>query len=1049
VKKNQNLRLLWLLFNDCSIRLSIMIDDARSIQTLCLRELSDRKLISKLTCNDSEKERNWALKDSEKVVRTREKAVVDIYQLLESVVGSLESHREQLGTMYLTCTNDHSYYYDSSDSEPRARFKSATVDRQTNLVEFVIRRGFVIDQCAEMALRALQLAREKLQQLIENKPGALPAPLAQRRWANALYVNFLENFNARAIKQVVLLDAHIGGYPAGKNVGLTIEQFIACDQKASAGTRQFHGIGYSSTSWTAKTDYSTKAAKVQQIVTSSSYFYPEQPILLPLLYHEYAHHFQHVSDDARYHPLGFDSAFTKHKSKLAGAYIASDCFSDRADEAQQYCDTFVTELKADVFALAISGIEYLHALFLQIFGIESVGLQIIVESNDRTLQFNEVAISDVQKFDIDNQSSIATISRLFFALEFLLVLRGAQRAKDVPPFDSDEIAFCEALRELCTDYLNGMGLFGSKHGQVFAKKLFLLNHYLNGPVREMARQIASGFGGALYHGARYHDGQYVAAATTKNALEGTVEKYCNEVFSVLQKSTRSISSESFRLDSSERKGLVNIMSSPHKVRWYVSARIEEASRAAVERGDKEVLSKIVNEFAQYFRNDGSVVFRYLLEFVSARRAISMKFAAELQNKTSTFSSDIEIYEFFVAAKHELSLKHGLYERLCRLVFTDEGTVPPFEALAPKKLVELLVAWTSSPICEEITRATNGQSENNAVWEIDHAGTKDKLALLDEQLSKPLLSSSTCTLGCPVGMLDLGSINPFYARNNWYGPRDVFKELHEKQFFKSIEVLNAKLGSVSTGKFKPFFGNTWRSIGDYNYVSLILGTTPVERDLYIGQALPQLQKPRFVVAIGNSNVSELVMTEASEQTGATGGDKNRTQTVRVLTLVKTPYRSDWLTLENFFKKRGIDKLFVFLSTGWETAIVIWDTDTSVRLWSTLKELNTLYDTHSVFLQEPNPALCKLDPISGFKGFGNPDDLNFRTGRYDYGTVLKDLTVDELFQQFDRLDEDAWKEIEKISIEARIAEPSAKPAERASLPIEPRKFEWLIRKMNRHG
>jgi hypothetical protein len=1034
-----HVRVLWLLHTDATVRSNILIDDARSVQQLCLKHISDNKaLASALETTDDESARTWSLeKIDEPTFAIRDQALIDIFKLLQNSINTIEKSMSHVSDLFCAAT------YPSDKFDPKNKSASDAI------AKFVLHRGRLISAASDHFLVSLQIAREKFQQILENKPGALPAPQAQRRWANSSYVDFLDIFSRRARKQVVLLADHMKGN------GITSDRLCQIDKELAETEMSFHGIGYASTSWTNVFRFrQSDGPYTRQIVTKSSYFYPEQPTLLPLLHHEYAHHYQQLPKSITGSDEGFDALFEKASVQLTKAFVRSPLFSDRTNQASQYCESLLAEIKADVFALSISGNDYLHALFLQICGLEHEWL-LLHRTSQNGDELPDVIEYRASPINLDNQSAVLCIARLLFCLEFL-----QERATHIgPALCKTEKAFSDELRSFCVAYigslrrleLNEPTLASANSDEYLSEieKYFQSTVQIGTALTALAREVVASCGKELSAGSNYCRGHLLNPKKTIDALDKTVADYCAKTLGAIL-CVPLADMEEFRLRKGEAHE-VNAISSPFMVRWYVSGWIVAGLRKNNGISREDFRSKICDSFSKYFRNDGSVAFRYLLEYISARRHI---FKERAENRTDP-KRCIDEFEKYVLGL--LNTHPELTYRLANAINKKEDSQGNLADFVAENLPALIKAWVGSELQEEITLDNRKTTHHCLPWEV-RCTDSNILVELDEHLARPLHkaleekkgSVSDTPLGCPVGMLDLGTISPYYrdvenSNPEWNNPQKTYVKFGA-QFESSVRVLNEKLNKDLPAGKHPFVSTNCRLIGEYSYASIIFGTTPVERDMYCGQPLPQLQKPRFVLAVGESNFGNIWDPTSIERK------------IHAITLVKFPYRHHWIRLKNYFKTAHRPK--ILLSTAWETAIVLWEAESSDDFWKTALELNRRADTHTSIVSKPQPNKDFLNGIGASEGFEKlilaandkkiSEPLNFRTGRYDYATVVKNVDQNSILALIDHLSEVAWKNIEKLSIEARVTVCEA-GCDGKLMPEDTKgnSFEWMVRKMDRHS
>lgn len=182
-------RFSWILFDDINRRFNILIEECAHLQEI-INYYSDFDINhdeKRIEINYSwqpkikTKQRTWTakLKENEHFEYIKlppiERSLVALYEHLGGINKGLESHKKNV----------------------RIRFEKILKNPNgtDNFFWFSSLRGFYLHNILEKEMEHLEHAHEKLIQILETKPGALPNPILLRRWNSALHGRFLSEYS--------------------------------------------------------------------------------------------------------------------------------------------------------------------------------------------------------------------------------------------------------------------------------------------------------------------------------------------------------------------------------------------------------------------------------------------------------------------------------------------------------------------------------------------------------------------------------------------------------------------------------------------------------------------------------------------------------------------------------------------------------------------------------------------------------------------------------------------------------------------------------------
>ena len=899
----------------------------------------------------------------------------------------------------------------------------------SNIAIFLSQRHYLVFDAADHVLVQLRLGRERLQQMLENRPGALPTPLSQRRWASSFNLDFLSDYSFRTRRNVAYLAAALSDRQGLKDDPNDFMEKL--DKKLCEYEDMFHGIGYESGSFadaehvpTPGRSSSAAPDSRSHLMIASSYFYPEQPALLPLLAHEFAHYqLHHIAesvsqrDSIDWH---FEQAITDAVNKIGGSAGEPLLALPYSKDVQYIHDIVVMvyhELKADFIAFSLHGSAYVHALLLNLLGSEGASRYTVNRSRHNAAIYREVFVQNPKAGSTNapsNPSEIGNTLRLYFCTQLLK----ATESDEAHGFQH-VAAFRESVERLTKSYLSGMQSLtenDSKHERW--NYFFKLIAWLQPSVLKLAESLWNEFGTIAKEAASFGQGNCVSEPVLQSSLEKMVSDYCTGTIVGLLKSKEAgkghdITEIEFKLSASKAGAapqLVCVETAPLAVRWHFALLYQQLLPL---KDSQPVFSeRVCGPLVNYLRNDGSVISRYLMEYIVARKHCIQKLAADIRGLDVPKLSPVATA---VRAKclAMMQSEPGLLTRTTYLSGKNQGI--DLTLASAQRASNVVADFVGSVLAEEQVPWRHIQGEFVPI-----RGSTTQFAEKTRELCEALGKLCDTTNGAPVGMLELGAMM-FFS-----GPSEpdsaylkLYKQLHDQTTKQQMQ-LNKKVQLNQEGS-QPFALATVDLLGDYNYATFMRGTTPAERDMVIGKPLPIVSKARFVVQVHGR---------------ADWGEYDKTKyPVRAITLIRLPHRHLWTELVTALPAHI--ECNAFLSTGWETLVLDWRVKASCEFWNfTEYFLGKRGDSHTMMAGD---ALGGGDILNdqNFENVCDTNTKNFRTGRYDYGGNVAKATAPEMFQKLASLSNATWKGTHKISMEAKL--------DSDLQPCGDQSFSWMLRQM----
>ncbi|MFZ6769787.1 hypothetical protein ACO0LM_22265 [Undibacterium sp. Di26W] len=767
------LRQLWILFSDVNTRFNLLIDECAHLQNTIFGYM-DKTTNADLGTAGGGEERPWLTEnirsDTYYLLSPQERALRSLWNSLGSLAYGLESEQKNIKTRFEQLISAQSI--SSSTQGPE-------------LYWFISLRGSFLHDVFEFYLTQIQHAHEKLIQVFENMSGVLPGPILLRKWGAASYVEFLSSYSRNVNYETQNLL-----WKQTRNKKNKHENF----EEWRASKFLTHAWAHVATSMT-KHHRVEKNSKVLDFQTIwSSYFYLEQPILLPLLYHECAHHY--MNKEAFSGPI--ESIFFDRKRETAHILEKTARFEGTN---QKFWMQFVDEVWADTVSILLGGQSYLAALFLQIIGLSGkYAFSRFDYQQDERLPLEKIGTYQREVREIpwpDLSLDYFWEARLNIAIN---TYRRFYPAEEKDQWLQGILDLLDAWRK------SGENVFhkdvSSSEHETFWHYRCQLNKWVTDICRSALNDCYKELGKSI--DVKTILPIYRLAPELINMVQESVQQYKKNVL-------RDMSPVSI---APERLEDICI-----KIRWDISKNIVSNMFQILKNTNGQpngALEKYTQMYASYMRSDGSAAFRLAYEWLQARSELYKSAAEALSNSTG--------------ASQPLAFGDDLMKKLQDAAENDnknlkkhKDVVPLFKLLAQKK--------HSIPESEELNKV------------VDEIMEKASQYLKGNTLSCSQIRIGTLTYGVIRSLTDE---TPFQGKN-------VNKEplwaalVRVRDYYKKTNYHLKKLTSA-WGDVPDFKESFFPLIGDYSFLHFIQHKTPVERDCHPVNAPKILTKSRLVLQV---------------------------------------------------------------------------------------------------------------------------------------------------------------------------------------------------------
>lgn len=870
------LRIAWILFSDLSTRLNILSDECAHLQNTIFGLLPHTSNTTLGTAEPTNApacitERPWVAanpRDSTyHALPNHERALINLWNTVGSLAHGLDAHRLEASNCF------HTAIESALDQKQRSE----------SFYWFVAQRGHFLQDVFEFYTRQLQHAHQKLVQLLENMPGSLPNPLLLRRWHSAFYGEFLSEYSRHVNWQTQVLTWELVHGPLSDPV--QFDDFRKW-RDTSFLTHTWDHIPTSRASRHRIDQGSFGRLPTQFGTVWSSFFYLEQPILFPLLYHECAHF--RLGDplinklQRREELAEFKSRPKRNGNKFfdardeAAATLASLVQLEEVDA--RFWQQFTEEVWADVLSIALGGTGYFSALVLQLFGqcgtrafspyeAHADELISIDAFGSRKRQVREVPWP---LFHADDHTYFWE-ARLRVAIEMTRLLHGNS----------------EWLRAISAtvDY------YSESYSVVFSAESTSQMHESYAQLRMECNEWATD---VCLRCLKPHVDNLKAHKDVDDVyrLDSEISKLIARAVTGYQSGVLGNFPGLNLPEVKELKLPINVRLEDlcFLTRWHLS---DFVAHVLIENRSADVGRRFVKTYANYMRNDGGTAFRLGLEWCVMRKEL--------------YEATADIFKDFADG--------------CNAAL---GTVSASLQKAAHQDRQIILAsgFEEADGAEFLRRKRHLTRENYLPQHrvMSFPFTNDAIQIELTQ-SLDYFSRHTVPFGCQVrvGTFYLGVLRPWeIAVPN--SPED----LGEKGLYaRAMEATKAYFATAHEELMKrAYTAADYRHdfaplVGEYSFLAYSLGVTPVEKDIHPYNVPKHFTKPRFVIEVFRGGRAAL--TKPSNKDNLLAQSEHE---LGRITLFRFRYRWQWVEVCKFVNARkNIIQPILLLSSGWEDAILI--------------------------------------------------------------------------------------------------------------------------------
>lgn len=820
-------------------------------------------------------------------------------------------------------------------------------------------------------------------------PGILPGPILLRRWGSAAYVEFLSSYSRHVNweTQNLLWEQ---AYPEGSD----------SDFEAWKSSKFLtHTWAHVATSMTKTHSVEVADSKILRFQTIwSSYFYLEQPILLPLLYHECAHQYM----DESVFPNSINRLFFERKKETAQILSQTACFNS---SDVRFWEHLVDEIWADTIAVFLGGRGYLSALFLQLTGLSGKG----AFSRFDYSKDEQIPLDDIGTY----QREVHEIAWPDLSIEYFWEARLDLAILAYQKFhkpDNDDLWLAGI-----TDLQIAWRTSGA---QVFRKECTSSEHETFWNYRARLNKWVKGTCEAALKDC------YGSLSKVKEPKQiSQIYSLSPKLVSLIQKAVTLYKTNVLGDSSTDTETIAptRLEDICLETRWNISNTIVQDILAKLKisnGGANGFLDKYTKMYAGYMRNDGSAAFRLAYEWVQARADLYEAAAETLEEGPDCTPVATTFGTSTIKQLHDAVIKD--FDQYC-IDF-------PYQIESPekhRKALWRLITLKKHGNAEQFKSKSNFKvpNLNGAIEQImDNAAVYfNDYTLRDTQIR--------------VGTLTLGVIRSAEIKGNDAAP--LLKALQRtRDYYVATKNMLADIVTSEWKNSHRFKQSFFPLIGDYSFLHYFHNKTPVERDCHVPNTPKFLIKPRLVLQV------------YGEQEGIP--EPKTHHVIGRVVQIRFLYRWEWISLVERLKEYAECSPALFLSSGWEDAIlVMWHTDE--KDWVKVSEALRLehgpgLDTHtSVILpssfvpdsikenisDQKNSRKCSsnLQKTRDFlNSHPNVKYLNQRTGRYDLTVVWCSkgggpIKIRDFWEMYSKLPASFWSSIGSVStsVEKRLKSP----------------------------
>lgn len=996
------IRVAWLLFSDLATRFNILSDECAHLQDTIfglLQTTSNSDLGIDKPGEDGQ-ERPWVARkprvDSYHRLSNHERALINLWNSVGSLAEGLDAHQRETSSRF------HSTIQGLLEDKPEPE----------SFYWFAAQRGHFLHDVFGFYTKQLEHAHQKLLQLLENMPGSLPNPLLLRRWHSAFYGEFLSEYSRHVNWQTQTLTWEM------LRGALSRPKQHSDFSKWRDSIFLTHTWAHIPTSLARRhrLDSDSEEPPLHFDTVWSSFFYLEQPLLFPLLYHECAHF---CLDDPL---IDLDRETSgPHRFEAKGRYGGSKFFYSRDEAAatlrslvrpesedERFWNQFTDEVWADAVSLTLGGIGYCAALVLQLFAqcgasayhrfeAERDQLTNIRSFGTAEWQVREVPWGLLQTGD----HSYFWEARLRVAIELTRELHG-----------DANVPWLDAISTTLDYYLES---YRSVYKAASTSQLHETWAYLRVTSNQWAAEVCwrclkPHVPELKKH--RHIDNVYSLDRPICDLIEKSIFAYQEKVLAVFPV-TKSPKATHIKLPETTRLEDVCCLTQWH-LSGYVAAFIQEPTNQTDVR-------RLVGALANYVGNDGGSAFRIALEWCAARKDLFEAAADSLSTNLKSRATSSANHSESLKAAIEIDLRGGNLEGnqaqeflLRKQHLTNEKYLPKSRRLQ----LDTTKSTVSGLLCDAV--GFFGDAAD---------GHEIRVGTIFLGVLRPWEVETTVVAGGSRNCSDSGLYCQALGNTQRYFA-EMRKLLEER--------------SCSTAKHQFEF---LPLVGEYSFLAYFSGVTPVERDCHPINVPKHFTKPRFVLEVFRGGRARL--ESGDPQVGLFSSYERPFGRV---TLLRLRYRWQWMDVRKFAKRLElqIDPI-LFLSSGWEDAILISWHHNENDYWATHRELRKVLGDHAEYQSNaivrgllkcprraifdggaPEEAIVRADSTrerwmkalsegrytQGDRG-RVVEKINLRTGRYDYTIVWRrqERPIDARLMDFAEIMEGLprwfWRHIGRIS------------------------------------
>lgn len=883
-------RLGWMLYDDINRRLGILIEECLHLQQVVhyfgefeIEGTTDEDKSSNVA--QSEMQHFKQMKDSGHSglqeadylrLPPAANAMTALYEHLGGLAKGLKAHQKAVRERYealLRLVNKK-----NQNAQDEAWFW------------FVSLRGHLLHTVLEFYMRYLEHAHEKLIQILETKPGALPQPILLRRWNSALHGRFLSVYSRHIAWETNLLFNNLKDKPKD-------DKKLRTERHRSSFIHSWAHTPTSMVSSFKVKDHNRRNASKEEIYQlgsiRSAFFYLEMPQLYPLLYHECAHLEFESDADIKNDPGKF---FTNRKEALQSLRESSQQLPAINDD---FWDNYIDEIWVDMVAINLGGLPYLTALTLQLFG-QSAGHFFDSDPNTPVQDWTNHSIYDLEQ---PTQADYFWQARLKLAIHWLKAVRPEESVADHCKIEMNT-QWLEAIDEGIQAYhRGGQHIFAAKRVSAQHETAWIYRGKLNQWVLDTLKPYQVGYKGGLAcqlsKNKTYSHKYWISTNLIEQVIKPIVQQFEKRFFDGNECSyDKRVDGKPIlpTTESSARR----IEYLPFNIKWYLSKRI---MKELFDKGpNPQAINTFTFAYANYIRNDGGAAFRIALEWVMARIELNLAIADYLEEPTKVALQIKKLSQFdngqLILKLDQLPDKEAkeLVRHLRYQKSYNEGTP------APKDIADSI--GEIDAFIEQFMKVYVDDQLRNVHKEGARIGTM-MLGVLDKKASTSASDESYIDFAQCANRYYVDTLNGINNPSDYDGDIPMpFDYKRQKPFAYDInDIFDHK-----PGKSGMYF-----ITGDYDFMLHQEGITPSECVFHPVNNCALLTKSRTVLDLYSSEID------------SNSSDPKERQPWGRISLIKFRYRWEMYILAEQLKQQPF-RARLRLSSAWEDGILItWHKD----------------------------------------------------------------------------------------------------------------------------